>query len=316
MARIRALKPDFFTDEDLSALDFWVRILFEGLWCHADREGRLEDRPVKLKALIFPYDEVDIEEGLTILTRPKIFNPIQPFIKRYSENGQLYIQIVNFTKHQVPHTSEKASKIPPPPIDEKAPVGLPWGGIEVTPCKGSLLVEGGVKRGEKVESSTSNHHDVRLVQLLVELMLRNNPKSHIIKALTPRRRYEWETSCRLLREKDGATPEQIEAVIRFSQDDPFWKSNILSMYKLREKWDSLWLKARMISQNGQRPVSQVGFQRPAVVTEETIAKYRPIVEKEIRNSSFLQTLALEESREAWVKEKLAEWEAEQKKKIR
>ena len=28
-----------------------------GLWTQADREGRLEDRPMRLKASLFPYDE-------------------------------------------------------------------------------------------------------------------------------------------------------------------------------------------------------------------------------------------------------------------
>ena len=50
MARIRSLKPEFFKDEDLALLPFEARILYSGLWCYADREGRLEDRPKYLKA--------------------------------------------------------------------------------------------------------------------------------------------------------------------------------------------------------------------------------------------------------------------------
>ena len=114
MARIRSLKPDFFEDEDLAELPFWVRILFEGLWCHADKAGRLEDRPLKLKAKIFPYDKVDIEKGLVLLAEPKQHSPQHlPFIVRYEADGERYIQILTWEKHENPHHTEKESEIPP-----------------------------------------------------------------------------------------------------------------------------------------------------------------------------------------------------------
>ena len=85
--------------------------------------------------------------------------------------------------------------------------------------------------------------DIRLVQLLINLMEKNNPNSLTLRNLTEKRQAEWVNQCRLLREADDRSPEQIEAVIRFSQADEFWQQNILSMPKLREKWDQLWLKA-------------------------------------------------------------------------
>jgi len=39
--------------------------------------------------------------------------------------------------------------------------------------------------------------------------------------------------------KDERTPEEVETIIRFSQEDSFWRSNILSTAKLREKFDQL-----------------------------------------------------------------------------
>jgi hypothetical protein len=86
--------------------------------------------------------------------------------------------------------------------------------------------------------------DVGLVQLLISLMQKNNPESSIIKRLTESRQREWLNQCRLMREADKRTPTQIECVIMFSQRDSFWKGNILSMPKLREKWDQLWMKMR------------------------------------------------------------------------
>jgi len=114
MARIRSLKPDFFKDEDLAVLPFEARLLFEGLWCYADKEGRLEDRPKYLKAEIFPYDKIDIEKLLNLLSSPQIpERPQKVFIRRYSINGRNYIDIPEFLKHQSPHNTEKDSVLPP-----------------------------------------------------------------------------------------------------------------------------------------------------------------------------------------------------------
>ena len=118
MARIRYLKPDFFKDEDLATLPYEIRLFFAGLWNFADKTGRLEDRPPRLKIEIFPYDKVDVNKCLELLSKPKIGSN-KPFIQRYEVEGQKFIQIVNWDKHQRPHHTEQESKIPPAPPMEK-----------------------------------------------------------------------------------------------------------------------------------------------------------------------------------------------------
>lgn len=113
MARMRTLKPGFFTNDLLCEIPPLGRIFFEGLWCNADREGRLSDRPKKLKVEILPYDKADAEEFLAALAT-------RGFLIRYQVNGQRYIQIVNFLLHQNPHYKEPPSTIPPPPGHEDA----------------------------------------------------------------------------------------------------------------------------------------------------------------------------------------------------
>jgi hypothetical protein len=137
MARIRYLKPEFFLDEDIGYLTVTERLAYSGLWCQADRMGRLEDRPRLLKAQIFPYDNLDMEPILVILASPKQTNPDEPFILRYEVKGQKYIQILKFLEHQKPHHTERKSSIPPPPnrestvkqplIDGEYPVGKGMG---------------------------------------------------------------------------------------------------------------------------------------------------------------------------------------------
>ncbi|HAG51728.1 MAG TPA: hypothetical protein DCL42_10415 [Deltaproteobacteria bacterium] len=45
MGRIRYVKPDFFKDEDVAELPDKTKLLYIGLWCFADKSGRIEDRP-------------------------------------------------------------------------------------------------------------------------------------------------------------------------------------------------------------------------------------------------------------------------------
>lgn len=107
MARARNIKPSFFTNDTLAEVDPLGRLLFQGLWCIADREGRLEDRPKRIKAELLPYDNCDVDALLGDLNR-------LGFILRYAVDGQRFIQVVNFTKHQNPHVKEAASQIPAP----------------------------------------------------------------------------------------------------------------------------------------------------------------------------------------------------------
>lgn len=107
MARSRNIKPGFFKNEDLADLGPYVQLLFAGLWTLADREGILEDRPRRIKADIFPHYDFDVNGGLTLLHR---FG----FVRRYKVNDKPYIHIVEFAKHQSPHSTERKSDLPGP----------------------------------------------------------------------------------------------------------------------------------------------------------------------------------------------------------
>lgn len=61
MARIRSIKPEFFTSDDICALSPLARLLYIGLWCEADREGRMVWLPRVFKRRYLPDDECDIE---------------------------------------------------------------------------------------------------------------------------------------------------------------------------------------------------------------------------------------------------------------
>lgn len=104
MARIRTVKPEFFTSEDIVALSPHARLLYIGLWCEADREGRLQWKPNTLKLRYLPSDDCDIGQladellarGLVVL-----YGPGHAFIPKFNE-------------HQHINPREAASKLPDP----------------------------------------------------------------------------------------------------------------------------------------------------------------------------------------------------------
>jgi len=91
--RIRTVKPDFFKHDKISDLKPLTRLLFIALWCMADRRGRLEDRPKRIKAECLPYDECDLDAMLWELHSAG-------FLDRYEVEGLQVIEISAFEKHQ------------------------------------------------------------------------------------------------------------------------------------------------------------------------------------------------------------------------
>lgn len=106
MARARNIKPAFFENEVLGTADPMLSLLFIGLWMLADREGRLEDRPLRIKGQIFPHRDLPEFNGyLTVLER-------MGFIERYEVGDFKLIQVVKFKKHQHVHHTERESTLP------------------------------------------------------------------------------------------------------------------------------------------------------------------------------------------------------------
>ena len=78
----------------------------------------------------------------------------------------------------------------------------------------------------------------RLSERLCDLILKNNPSAKI----TASQGKSWARDADLMLRRDGRTEGQVLEVMDWSQGDNFWKSNILSMGKLRQKFDQLTLK--------------------------------------------------------------------------
>lgn len=152
MARVRAINPGYFLDDELADCDPLARILFAGLWCVADREGRMKDRPRRIKAETLPYDDCDMDALLQELAD-------HHFIHRYEVDGCKYIAIPTWQRYQNPHYREAESVIPAPSgqtwTDLEATSGQAWSNVESTLSQRRC----NVARSSSSSSSNSSSQD-------------------------------------------------------------------------------------------------------------------------------------------------------------
>lgn len=106
MARIRTIKPEFFTSEDIVMLSPLARLLYVACWCECDRAGRFEWRPGTLKLRYFPGDQCDIESLSDELLQ-------RGLVVVYEVDRREYAEIPSFSKHQIINNRESMSRIPP-----------------------------------------------------------------------------------------------------------------------------------------------------------------------------------------------------------
>ncbi len=111
MARIRTIKPEFFTSEDIVALTPYARLLYIALWCEADKEGRMAWKPKTFKMRYLPADAVDIDSLCAEIIAAGL-------VKLYGEG---YAYIPAFHAHQHINPRESASQLPGPPAGNAKP---------------------------------------------------------------------------------------------------------------------------------------------------------------------------------------------------
>ena len=114
MARIRSIKPEFFSSFTLAKLPLEARYLFIGLWTEADDFGRLVDSPKKIAGTVFPHDaKVSVGKVESWLCALAAGN--DPAIIRYSHQGSYFIAINKWEKHQkISHRGESRIAAPTP----------------------------------------------------------------------------------------------------------------------------------------------------------------------------------------------------------
>lgn len=113
MARIRTIKPDFWTDEKIVKLSPLARLLFIGLWNFVDDEGRMEFSLLGMKLKILPLESTDCSGEFGEIRGNEL-------ITQYEVNGKSYICVNGFEKHQK-IDKRSLSRLPAPPNSPEFP---------------------------------------------------------------------------------------------------------------------------------------------------------------------------------------------------
>ena len=258
MPKIRGVKPDYWTDEDIVDLSIPARLLFIGLWSYACDNGHLQDKPKQIKMRIFPGDDVSAAE----------------LLRELADGGRIqrvdgWIVIPKFTKHQKPdrryfQTCEKPGCTKPSWNSQPETRGghhEPTASTHGGPTVGSMGPRGDgdgdgevMVRGSEGEESAAEPTDAtpstslalvsearpdidRVCEHLAEQIEARGSKRPAVTA-------RWRNEARLMLDRDKRTEEQVHACIRWlfqsdHRDARFWRTNIRSMPKLREEYDRL-----------------------------------------------------------------------------
>ena len=122
--RIRSIKPEFWRSDDIDALAIPDRLLFIGLWSYVDDNGvglfSVKDIVGDLFAGDMLRDSnetlIRVKEGLKALFE-------RGLIEIYSQDGNTYLAITNWGKHQrVPNPNKP--RYPRPSADSETPLYL------------------------------------------------------------------------------------------------------------------------------------------------------------------------------------------------
>ncbi len=144
MARIRTIKPEFWTDEDMSELSEPACLLAIGLLNYADDEGYFNANPKLIRAAIFPIREPS--RSIPVLIQ-ELSNCGYIAMYSTSDNKQ-FGHICNFARHQVVN-KPRPSKIK---------------GLELIPYEsGSTTVELplGMDQGSGIREGNETPHSAR-----------------------------------------------------------------------------------------------------------------------------------------------------------
>lgn len=149
----------------------------------------------------------------------------------------------NMAKHGKEFASNSPTKeIAKEPTKQPAKEGARATCSEHPPTKSSQVRASQVQPSQGKDSSSRSNKfdeaDMATAEWMDSQLLEANPtrKPPNLKA--------WANSIRLMRERDKRSDEQIRWLFQWAQADSFWRANILSPEKLRQKWDQLVMKAK------------------------------------------------------------------------
>lgn len=235
MPRIRSIKPEIHQDEVIGLLSDSGFRLFVGLITLADDLGRLKGDPTLIGAQIWPYRPKTAEQTDELLAELEQGG----LIARYAHAGRQFVALTSWEKHQRIDNAGK-TEIPSPEDADGHLSTVRGDSPRAAASRRDSPLDQGEDQGEeriKDQGVADDRADAPLSHLLADLIAQNGLRR-------PRVGRRWVEAERLLLTRDNRDPAEAERLIRWCQASEFWRSNVLSMAKFREKYDQLWLQAK------------------------------------------------------------------------
>lgn len=120
MPRIRTIKPEFCTSEQVAECSTTARLLFVCMWCFCDDAGRHPSSAKRLKMECFPGDsftEGDIQQMIAELIEAGL-------LVEYAWEGKLYLQVTGWHHQRIEKASYKFGPFDsdggPAPLDDQS----------------------------------------------------------------------------------------------------------------------------------------------------------------------------------------------------
>jgi hypothetical protein len=294
--RIRTIKPEFWTSDDIAKLDVETRLLFIGLWSYVDDNGVGRDEVHLIIAALFARDMFDnpretvarVSRGLQTLSDGRL-------IHRYEMDGRAFLQVAAWEKHQrvdrpqkprFPRYDANRDSLATPSrqsrdwnrgteeqrnrgTEEQAPSSSLRSDEESHPPSGDSTTT----------DAEADRDDVNRVceHMADSVHQRTGRRPNITRA--------WRTAARLMLDRDQRTEADIIAAINWSANDDFWRANILSLPALRRQYDRLSLQA---ARGRPRP-------SPLEITQPTTDAENAALVASIFTPTDLRTILAEET---------------------
>ena len=234
--RIRSIRPEFWTSEDMGQLSRDARLLYIGIWSYVDDNGVGRDVEQLIAADLFPFDlSRDARETLAMVSEGLGALCEGGQIIRYQVAGKPYLFVQAWDGNQRVDKPGKARY--PRPTCEDAEIRETLASLSRE--SPDTLVPGEGEKGRRGEEKPSSELRPDVRQLLDHLDARIEATGEKKPTRTDRNL----TAGRLLLDSDNRPHAEAMRLIEFATQDEFWRSNIRSMSKFREKYPQLRDKA-------------------------------------------------------------------------
>ena len=263
--RIRSIKPEFWTSDDITELAIEDRFLFIGLWSYVDDNGVGRDEEHLIVASLFPRDMfLDPRETVARVQRGLSNLAAKGLIIRYQADGKAYLEITTWSRHQ---RIDKPNKPRFPQHDANPDtLATPSRQSRETPAPGTEEQRNRgteEQRSKAAKAAAPPRPDVdHLCDELANSVARRTQKKR------PRITKAWKDEARKLLDMDEVPIDSALKAIAWAEQNAFWAGVIMSPKTLRNNYDQMLVQSQQPQRRTQSDLLHDMVQRTTTPREQ------------------------------------------------